>query len=112
MGFRVWTCAESLEEADGIKALDKSVANTAASEHCENALAEVTEEQPHKPRFVSGAIPLTSRSLSVSGSVEDCYCSFKDVSWELLDQFTCCGRDPLIETIFDTEFEGCHLCCG
>ena len=117
---RACTRAESLEEADGIKALNESVANKAAFEYGQNALAGVTKEQPPKPKFVAGAILPTSRSLSVSGSVEDCYCSFKDVTWdEFVDShkqqswgLVDGGRDLLLQTIFDTELEGCRFCCG
>merc|ERR1719503_412065 len=46
--------------------------NKVAAELAKKAAAEVTKEQPHKPRFVAGAIGPTSRTLSVSPSVEDC----------------------------------------
>merc|ERR1719253_2098044 len=74
------------------------------------AAAEVTKEQPHKPRFVAGAIGPTSRTLSVSPSVEDP--SFRNVTWdELVDGYkeqvkglVDGGVDLLmIETVFDTQ---------
>eukprot|EP00972_Heterocapsa_arctica_P069504 10268629-Heterocapsa_arctica.AAC.1 len=46
------------------------------------AAAEVTNEQPNKPRFVAGAIGPTSRTLSVSPSVEDP--SYRNVTWDEL----------------------------
>merc|ERR1719165_29486 len=63
-----------------------------------------------RPRFVAGAIGPTSRTLSVSPSVEDC--SFRNVTWdELVESYVeqvaglvDGGVDILmIETIFDTQ---------
>merc|ERR1719394_1724827 len=84
--------------------------NKVASELAKKAAANVTKEQPHKPRFVAGAVGPTSRTLSVSPSVEDP--SFRNVSWdELVDSYkeqvkglVDGGVDLLmIETIFDTQ---------
>merc|ERR1719230_1630422 len=84
--------------------------NKVAAELCKKAAAEVTKEQPHKPRFVAGAIGPTSRTLSVSPSVEDC--SFRNVTWDALVEsyveqiagLVDGGADLLmIETIFDTQ---------
>merc|ERR1712232_1052551 len=70
----------------------------------------VTKEEPWKPRFVAGAIGPTSRTLSVSPSMEDA--SFRNVTWdELVDSYmeqvrglVDGGVDMLmIETIFDTQ---------
>merc|ERR1719421_2323892 len=74
------------------------------------AAAATTKEEPHKPRFVAGAIGPTSRTLSVSPSVEDC--SFRNVTWdELVEAYVeqirglvDGGVDILmIETVFDTQ---------
>merc|ERR1719446_2051322 len=56
--------------------------NKVASELAKKAAAEVTKAEPHKPRFVAGAIGPTSRTLSVSPSVEDS--SFRNVTWDEL----------------------------
>merc|ERR1712232_1452229 len=70
----------------------------------------VTKEEPWKPRFVAGAIGPTSRTLSVSPSVEDP--SFRNVTWDDLVEayveqvrgLVDGGVDILmIETIFDTQ---------
>merc|ERR1719394_1811238 len=84
--------------------------NKVGAELAKKAAAEVTKEEPHKPRFVAGAIGPTSRTLSVSPSVEDP--SFRNVTWdELVDSYkeqisglVDGGCDLLmIETIFDTQ---------
>ncbi|CAK0906682.1 unnamed protein product, partial [Prorocentrum cordatum] len=84
--------------------------NKVGAELAKKAAAEVTKDEPHKPRFVAGAIGPTSRTLSVSPSVEDP--SFRNVTWdELVDSYkdqvkglVDGGVDLLmIETIFDTQ---------
>merc|ERR1719162_1068474 len=84
--------------------------NKKAAELCKQAAAEVTKEQPDKPRFVAGAVGPTSRTLSVSPSVEDP--SFRNVTWddlvesyiEQIGGLVDGGVDLLmIETIFDTQ---------
>nr|UKS50372.1 B12-dependent methionine synthase [Margalefidinium polykrikoides] len=84
--------------------------NKVASELAKKAAAEVTKAQPEKPRFVAGAVCPTSRTLSVSPSVEDP--SYRNVTWdELVDSYkeqvrglVDGGCDLLmIETIFDTQ---------
>ena len=45
--------------------------NKEGAKLAKKAAAEVTKAEPHKPRFVAGAIGPTSRTLSVSPSVED-----------------------------------------
>ncbi|CAE7027101.1 mtr [Symbiodinium natans] len=84
--------------------------NKVGAELAKKAAAEVTKEEPHKPRFVAGAVGPTSRTLSVSPSVEDP--SFRNVTWdELVDAYkqqvsglVDGGVDLLmIETVFDTQ---------
>merc|ERR1719265_1527241 len=84
--------------------------NKVAAQLAKKAAAEVTRAQPSKPRFVAGAIGPTSRTLSVSPSVEDC--AFRNVTWdELVEAYeeqvkglVDGGSDMLmIETIFDTQ---------
>merc|ERR1719443_1354666 len=84
--------------------------NKVAAQLAKKAAAATTKEEPHKPRFVAGAIGPTSRTLSVSPSVEDC--SFRNVTWdELVEAYVeqirglvDGGVDILmIETVFDTQ---------
>eukprot|EP00421_Protoceratium_reticulatum_P027546 CAMPEP_0168480066 /NCGR_PEP_ID=MMETSP0228-20121227/63798_1 /TAXON_ID=133427 /ORGANISM="Protoceratium reticulatum, Strain CCCM 535 (=CCMP 1889)" /LENGTH=496 /DNA_ID=CAMNT_0008496379 /DNA_START=61 /DNA_END=1547 /DNA_ORIENTATION=- len=84
--------------------------NKVGAQLAKKAAAEVTKEQPDKPRFVAGAVGPTSRTLSVSPSVEDP--SFRNVTWdELVESYVeqisglvDGGVDLLmIETIFDTQ---------
>mmetsp|Transcript_69181 Transcript_69181/g.156889 ORF Transcript_69181/g.156889 Transcript_69181/m.156889 type:complete len:1274 (+) Transcript_69181:67-3888(+) len=84
--------------------------NKVGAELAKKAAAEVTKQEPNKPRFVAGAVGPTSRTLSVSPSVEDP--SFRNVTWDELvaayvDQIRGLvdgGVDLLmIETIFDTQ---------
>merc|ERR1719230_2325165 len=84
--------------------------NKRGAELAKQAAAEVTKAEPHKPRFVAGAVGPTSRTLSVSPSVEDP--SFRNVTWdELVESYVeqvgglvDGGCDLLmIETIFDTQ---------
>eukprot|EP00398_MALV-I-01_sp_L67-1_P000538 gene538-38_t len=84
--------------------------NVAAAKLAKEACAQVTKENPNKPRFVAGAIGPTSRTLSVSPSVEDP--SYRNVTWdELVEGYmeqirglVDGGVDILmIETIFDTQ---------
>jgi len=84
--------------------------NKVSAELCKKAAAKLTKEQPHKPRFVAGAVGPTSRTLSVSPSVEDP--SFRNVTWDSLVEsyveqirgLVDGGVDLLmIETIFDTQ---------
>ena len=84
--------------------------NKVSAELCKKAAANLTREQPHKPRFVAGAIGPTSRTLSVSPSVEDP--SFRNVTWDGLVEayveqvggLVDGGADILmVETIFDTQ---------
>merc|ERR1740138_1591952 len=84
--------------------------NKISAELAKKAAAEVTKAEPDKPRFVAGAVGPTSRTLSVSPSVEDP--SFRNVTWdELVEAYVeqikglvDGGVDLLmIETIFDTQ---------
>ena len=84
--------------------------NKKGAELAKKAAAEVTKEEPHKPRFVAGAVGPTSRTLSVSPSVEDP--SFRNVTWdelvaaykEQVSGLVDGGVDMLmIETVFDTQ---------
>ena len=56
--------------------------NKKGAELAKQADADVTKAEPHKPRFVTGAVGPTSRTLSVSPSVEDP--SFRNVTWDEL----------------------------
>jgi len=84
--------------------------NKVGAQLAKKAAAEVTKDEPGKPRFVAGAVGPTSRTLSVSPSVEDS--SFRNVTWdELVEAYVeqisglvDGGVDMLmIETIFDTQ---------
>merc|ERR1719247_778452 len=84
--------------------------NKISAQLAKKACAAVTKEEPNKPRFVAGAVGPTSRTLSVSPSVEDP--SFRNVTWdELVEAYVeqvgalvDGGVDILmIETIFDTQ---------
>ncbi|CAJ1435241.1 unnamed protein product, partial [Effrenium voratum] len=84
--------------------------NKTGAELAKKAAAEVTKQEPHKPRFVAGAVGPTSRTLSVSPSVEDP--SFRNVTWdelvttykEQVSGLVDGGVDLLmIETVFDTQ---------
>ncbi|KAJ3357347.1 hypothetical protein GGF32_001089 [Allomyces javanicus] len=83
--------------------------NLEAAKIAKRACLEVTRDQPHKPRFVCGAIGPTNRTASISPSVENP--AFRNVTFDqlvaaykeqcrgLLDG----GSDILlVETIFDT----------
>ena len=54
--------------------------NKKGAELAKQAAADVTEAEPHKPRFVAGAMGPTSCTLSVSPSGEDP--SFRNVTWD------------------------------
>ena len=56
--------------------------NKKGAELAKQAAADVTKAEPHKPRFVTGAVGPTSRTLSVSPSVEDP--SFRNMTWDEL----------------------------
>ena len=84
--------------------------NLSAAKLAKEATANVTLKNKKKPRFVAGAIGPTSRTLTVSPSVEDP--SFRNVTWdelvtsykEEIDALVLGGVDLLlIETIFDTQ---------
>merc|ERR1719359_2687213 len=84
--------------------------NKVSAELAKKAAATMTKEDPSRPRFVAGAIGPTSRTLSVSPSVEDP--SFRNVTWdelvtayvEQIKGLVDGGVDILmIETIFDTQ---------
>ena len=84
--------------------------NKKGAQLAKQAAAEVTKQEPHKPRVVAGAVGPTSRTLSVSLIVEDP--SFRHVTWdELVEPYmdhirglVDGGVDLLmIETIFDTQ---------
>merc|ERR1719238_1101845 len=84
--------------------------NKVGAQLAKQAAANVTKDEPAKPRFVAGAIGPTSRTLSVSPSVEDP--SFRNVTWDDLVEayvqqvggLVDGGVDILmIETIFDTQ---------
>ena len=53
-----------------------------AAQRAKKACANVTKKDPSRPRFVAGAIGPTSRTLTVSPSVEDP--SFRNVTWDEL----------------------------
>lgn len=91
--------------------------NLAAAKLAKEACRNVTIETPEKPRFTAGAIGPTSRTLTVSPSVEDP--SFRNVTWDELVQsykqeIGCLvdgGVDILlIETIFDTQNSKAAIC--
>merc|ERR1719473_2012826 len=84
--------------------------NKVGAELAKKATATMTKEDPSRPRFVAGAIGPTSRTLSVSPSVEDP--SYRNVTWdELVESYVeqirglvDGGVDILmIETVFDTQ---------
>merc|ERR1719450_1799311 len=84
--------------------------NKLGAQLAKKAAATMTKEDPSRPRFVAGAVGPTSRTLSVSPSVEDP--SFRNVTWdELVESYVeqiaglvDGGVDLLmIETIFDTQ---------
>ncbi|CAE7576078.1 metH [Symbiodinium sp. CCMP2592] len=84
--------------------------NKVGAQLAKKAAAEVTKQEPHKPRLVAGAVGPTGRTLSVSPSVEDP--SFRTVTWgELVESYKQQvsalvegGVDLLmIETVFDTQ---------
>ena len=84
--------------------------NKKGAELAKQAAADVTKAEPHKPRFVTGAVGPTSRTLSVSPSVEDP--SFRNMTWdELVESYeqqvgglVDGGVDLLMsETVFDTQ---------
>ena len=54
--------------------------NKKGAELAKQAAADVTEAEPHKPRFVAGAMGPTSCTLSFSPSGEDP--SFRNVTWD------------------------------
>ena len=60
--------------------------NKKGAELAKQAAADVTKAEPHKPRFVTGAVGPTSRTLSVSPSVEDP--SFRNMTWDELVDLT------------------------
>eukprot|EP00397_Hematodinium_sp_SG-2012_P000413 GEMP01000413.1.p1 GENE.GEMP01000413.1~~GEMP01000413.1.p1 ORF type:complete len:1999 (+),score=489.35 GEMP01000413.1:45-5999(+) len=100
----------SISQLDYDTVKDVYEINKRAAELGKQATAAVTREDPTRPRFVAGAIGPTSRTLSVSPSVEDP--SFRNVHWdELVESYTeqinglmDGGVDMLlIETIFDTQ---------
>jgi 5-methyltetrahydrofolate--homocysteine methyltransferase len=83
--------------------------NKVAAQLARNAADEWTKKQPHKPRFVAGAIGPTSRTGSISPKVndpgfrnvtfEELVVSYKEQIHGLVDG----GVDILmVETIFDT----------
>ena len=83
--------------------------NKVAAQLAKAAAAEWTAKQPHKPRFVAGAIGPTSRTASISPKVNDpgfrnvtfaeLVTSYKEQIHGLVDG----GVDILmVETIFDT----------
>eukprot|EP00392_Amoebophrya_sp_AT5.2_P004952 g4961.t1 len=91
--------------------------NFEAAKLAKEASARVTAQEPHKPRFVAGAIGPTSRTLTVSPSVEDP--SYRNVTWdELVASYVANvkalvegGVDLLmIETIFDTQNSKAAIC--
>ncbi|MEM6762860.1 MAG: methionine synthase [Pseudomonadota bacterium] len=83
--------------------------NVAGARLARAAADEVTALEPHKPRFVAGAIGPTNRTLSISPDVNDP--GFRAVSFtEMADAYAEAARGLvdggsdliLIETIFDT----------
>jgi len=83
--------------------------NKVAAQLCRAAADEWTAKQPHKPRFVAGAIGPTSRTASISPKVNDP--GFRNVTFdELVENYleqikglVDGGSDILmVETIFDT----------
>ncbi|CAJ1415026.1 unnamed protein product [Effrenium voratum] len=84
--------------------------NKKGAELAKKAAAEVTKQEPFKPRFVAGAVGPTSRTLSVSPSGEDPW--VRNVTWdelvttykEQVNGLVDGGVDLLmIETVFDTQ---------
>ncbi len=93
--------------------------NKKGAELAKQAAADVTKAEPHKPRFVTGSVGPTSRTLSVSPSVEDP--SFRNMTWdELVESYrqqvgglVDGGVDLLMsETVRHTELQSCHLRSG
>lgn len=83
--------------------------NKAAAQLCRKAADEWAAKQPHKPRFVAGAIGPTSRTASISPKVNDP--GFRNVTFqelvtaylEQIQGLVDGGADILmVETIFDT----------
>jgi len=83
--------------------------NKVAAQLCKKAADEWTAKEPHKPRFVAGAIGPTSRTASISPKVNDP--GFRNVTFdELVETYleqikglVDGGSDILmVETIFDT----------
>lgn len=83
--------------------------NVEAAAVCRRAAQTVTKAEPHKPRFVLGAIGPTSRTCSISPKVNDP--GFRNVTFlelvetytEQIDGLVKGGADVLlVETIFDT----------
>ena len=83
--------------------------NKASAQIAKQAVTEVVDANPTKPRFVAGAIGPTNKALSLSPNVNDpgyravtfdeVYESYKESAKGLLDG----GADILlVETIFDT----------
>merc|ERR1719253_478805 len=83
--------------------------NVQAVKLAKAATAEITKKDPSRPRLVAGAIGPTSKTLSVSPSVEDpsyrasTFDDLKDAYKEQIRGFVDGGVDMLIvETIFDS----------
>ena len=83
--------------------------NVAAAKLAKNAAEQFTKENPHKPRFVAGAIGPTTRTASISPDVNNP--AFRAINFdqlveaysEQLKGLIDGGVDLiLIETIFDT----------
>lgn len=83
--------------------------NKASAELAKKACVEMTKREPHKPRFVCGALGPTNRTASISPSVENP--SYRNVTFdELVTAYTEQARGLLdggsdillVETIFDT----------
>ncbi|KAJ3191973.1 hypothetical protein HK101_007221 [Irineochytrium annulatum] len=83
--------------------------NKVSAEIAKKVCVEVTAQEPHKPRFVVGAIGPTNRTASISPSVENP--SLRNVTFdELIEAYTeqvrgllDGGSDILmVETVFDT----------
>ncbi len=94
--------------------------NKVAAQLCKAAADEWSAKEPHKPRFVAGAIGPTSRTASISPKVNDP--GFRNVTFdELVETYkeqirglVDGGSDILmVETIFDTlnaKFGEKHKC--
>jgi len=83
--------------------------NRTAAELAKKVATQVTAAEPHKPRFVAGAVGPTNKTLSVSPNVEDpssrgvTFDEVEDAYYKQIGALVDGGVDLfLVETIFDT----------